>query len=110
MQQSALETNNQSNNSAAAAGMPVDLWAVVRENARMNKGSQQKVIVGPATIIVMRPRTKSYDKDKTLAAFTASHLQFPKTFLKATEETKTPHPNVPLQMQAAAAAYAARDD
>ena len=97
MQQSACENNQQ----LGTAGMGIDLWEVVRENAR-KMNNQQRIVVGPATIVVMRPRTKSMDKEKTLAAFTAMNM----VNKKSIEEEKQP-PTVPLAMQSAAAAFAA---
>ena len=99
MQMSACENNQL----AGKAGTGIDLLEIVRENARRQVNNQQKIVVGPATLIVMRPRAKSNDKTKTLAAFSAIHYPFTKAF----EEQKTSH-NVPsIFSQSAAANQAA---
>ena len=97
MQKSTCKTSPQLNSDS----MGLVLWEEVRENAR-GQSNRTKIVVGPATYIVMRPRSKSNDKTKTLAAFTAHHL----ASAKANEEQKAPL-IVPHFIQSAAANQAA---
>ena len=79
----------------------INMLEVVRENARQ-QNNRHKIVVGFPTTVVKRPRSRSNDQTKTLAAFIAGHMPF-----KKSSEEKNNHLTAPLMMQSAAAAFAA---
>ena len=97
MAQSALENNHP----FEQPELGINMLEAVRENAR-KQNNRRKVVVGPATMIVRSPRSRSNDQTKTLAAFIAYHMPF-----KKSSEEKNNHLTTPLMMQSAAAASAA---